>query len=314
MKNKVRKSIRRKISALLVLTVSAVLFAACGSTQSADTSDSADADTAESEDASDDDEVTIVTVGSRYDNLEIWEAVNAELEDDNIQVENIAFESSVNLNDLLIAGEIDMNCAQHYAAIEYTKASDDKYADLIALGDMGISTLDLYSNKYDSVDDLPDGATIALPNDVMNGGRALIILADNGLLTLDDNYEQFPDETNIVDNPKNLQFTEVASDSMIRILDDVDAGFAYSPNAVDAGLDLEEDPILKDVLDLENNETQSQFIIVFTGVAGDEENEVYQKVIEAYHTEAVWKAYKEIYNGGTIPVVDGVAIDIDSLK
>ena len=97
---------------------------------------------------------------------------------------------------------------------------------------------------------------------------------------------------------------------MISILDDVDAGFAYSPNAVDAGLNPETDPIFKDELDLKNNSTQFQFVIIFTGEEGDENNEVYKKVIDAYHSEEVYKVYKEVFKGSTIPVTDGEPIDL----
>ncbi len=254
--------------------------------------------------------IITVNVASRYDSVKIWEALNKILEPDNIKVVNKAYDASVNLNDLLIAGDVDLNVAQHYAAIEYFKASSDKYADLVALGDIHISTIDLYSNKYDSVDALPAGATIAIPNDVMNGGRALTVLDKEGIIKLNDDYKGFPDEKNIVENPKNLKFKKVDSSSMIRVLDDVDAGFAYSLNAVDAGLNPAVDPILKDTLDLKNNPTQKQFIIVFTGVKGDENNEVYKKIIQAYHSEEIYKVYKEVFKGGNIPVDNGEPVDL----
>ena len=256
------------------------------------------------------DEVTVVHVGSRYDNVEIWEAVNEKLKDDNIRVENKAYDSSVNLNELLVSGEIDLNVAQHYAYYNYVKAQDEKFSKLKALGDIAISTIDLYSNKYKSIDELPDGAKIAIPNDVNNGGRALSVLEKAGLIKLKEGHDIIPSQTDIVENPKNIVFEEVASSSMISILEDVDAGFAYSPNAVDAGLDPQTDPIFKDELDLKNNETQFQFVIIFTGEEGDENNEVYKKIIDAYHSEEVYKVYKEVFKGSTIPVTDGTPIDL----
>ena len=256
--------------------------------------------------------VTVVKTGARYDDIELWEAVNEQLKDDNIVVENTAYDSSVNLNDLVVSGEIDLNVAQHYAYLNYIKESDEKYANLEALGDISISTIDLYSKKYKSVDELPDGAKIAIPNDINNGGRALSVLEKAGLIKLKEDHGVIPEQTDIVENPKNIQFEEVATSSMVTILDDVDAGFAYSPNAVDAGFDTDKDPIFKDELDLENNSTQHQFIIIFTGEKGDENNEVYKKVIDAYHQEAVYKAYKEVFKGSTIPVVDGKPIDLSN--
>ena len=245
------------------------------------------------------DKVTVVQVGSRYDDVEIWEAVNEKLKDDNIRVENKAYDSSVNLNELLVSGEIDLNVAQHYAYFNYVKAQDEKFSKLKALGDIAISTIDLYSKKYKSIDELPDGAKIAIPNDVNNGGRALSVLEKAGLIKLKEGHDIIPSQTDIVENPKNIVFEEVATSSMISILEDVDAGL--SP---------ETDPIFKDELDLKNNETQFQFVIIFTGEEGDENNEVYKKVIDAYHSEEVYKVYKEVFKGSTIPVTDGAPIDL----
>ncbi|MDR0500884.1 MAG: hypothetical protein LBG97_06535 [Coriobacteriales bacterium] len=255
-------------------------------------------------------QTTIVNVASRYDSVEVWDAVNKLLEADNIKVVNKAYDAAVNLNDLLIAGDVDLNVAQHYAAIDYFKSADKKYDVLVPLGDIHISTIDLYSNKYKDVNELPNGANIAIPNDAMNGGRALMVLAKADLITLDSNYVGFPDETNITANPKNFHFVKIDSSSMIRVLDDVDAGFAYSLNAVDANLNPIIDPILNDKLDLQNDATQKQFVIVFTGVNGDEKNEVYQKVVKAFHNDEVYKVYKEVYKGGNIPVADGKPIDL----
>jgi len=258
----------------------------------------------------DGEEVTIVNVACRNDYQEIWDAVNEELADENIKVINTAYDTSVNLNELLVAGDIDMNVAQHYAYLEFVKGSDAKFADLTSMGELHIATLDLYSNKYDSVEDIPDGSTISIPNDYMNGGRALLLLEKAGVLTLDKEWEDFPDYTNIVENPKNLEFLEIASDSMVITLDDVAAGFVYSINAVDGGLDPIEDPIFRDAIDFDGDPVQRGFIIVFTVNPEDVDNEVFQKVVEAYHAESVYKVYKEVYNNSMIPVDDGNPIDL----
>lgn len=296
--NKKANLIKKIITAGLAATLLISSLTGCGS-EAKETSASTKSD-----------KVTVVKVGSRYDDVEIWEAVNEILKDDNIRVENKAYDSSVNLNELLVSGEIDLNVAQHYAYFNYVKAQDEKFSKLKELGDIAISTIDLYSNKYKSIDELPDGAKIAIPNDVNNGGRALSVLEKAGLIKLKEGHDIIPSQTDIVENPKNIVFEEVATSSMISILDDVDAGFAYSPNAVDAGLSPETDPIFKDELDLKNNETQFQFVIIFTGEEGDENNEVYKKVIDAYHSEEVYKVYKEVFKGSTIPVTDGTPIDL----
>jgi D-methionine transport system substrate-binding protein len=257
-------------------------------------------------------EKTVVNVACRNDFPEIWDAVNKRLESENIVVINTGYDNSINLNELLLAGDIDMNVAQHYAYLDLVQSQNARFKDLIALDTIHIATLDLYSNKFKSVKDLPDGATVAIPNDVMNGGRALLILERAGLLTLNRDYRGFPDETNIAENPKNIQLLEIASASMVITLNDVDAGFVYSINAVDGGLDPIGGPIFRDDIDFAKNENQDRFVIIFTARSGDADNAVYRKIIDAYHSAPVYKLYKDIYKYSLIPIADGKAIDLDS--
>lgn len=255
-------------------------------------------------------EKIVVNVACRNDLPEIWDAVNKELEDDNIQVINTGYDTSINLNELLLAGDIDMNVAQHYAYLDLMQSQNERFKDLIPLGTIHIATLDLYSKKFKTVDDLPKGATVAIPNDVMNGGRALLVLERTGLITLNRDYKVFPDETNIVENPKDLRLLEIASDSMVITLNDVEAGFVYSVNAVDGGLDPIKDPIFRDTIDFSKNEKQDRFIILFTARSKDADNEIYKKIIDAYHSDPVYKVYKEVYKNSMIPVVDNKPVDL----
>jgi D-methionine transport system substrate-binding protein len=258
-------------------------------------------------------EPVVVNVACRNDYQEIWDAVNEELADDGIKVVNTAYDTSVNLNELLVEGDIAINVAQHYAAMEYVKASDPKFEGLTAIGDIHISTLDLYSNKYKSLDELPEGATIAIPNDFMNGGRALNVLATSGAITLRPDAPSLPTAEDITENPKNFVFQDIASDMMVRILDDVDAGFVYSVNAVDGGLDPRTDPVYSDIIDFTTNPNEKQFIIIFTVRAEDVDNPTYKKIVEAYHSKRVQEAYRDVYGISLIPIVDGKPIDVDKL-
>jgi D-methionine transport system substrate-binding protein len=257
-------------------------------------------------------EIITVNVACRNDYQEIWDAVNAELADDGIKVINTAYDTSVNLNDLLVEGDIELNVAQHYAALEYIKGSDAKFADLTAIGDIHISTLDLYSNKHDSIEALPQGAVIAIPNDFMNGGRALNVLATSGAITLRSDAPALPTADDIIDNPKGFVFQDIASDMMVRVLDDVDAGFVYAVNAVDGGLDPNTDAIYNDIIDFTVNPNEKLFIIIFTARGEDANNPTYQKIVEAYHSPSVQKVYQDVYGGTLIPIVDNKPIDVSS--
>jgi D-methionine transport system substrate-binding protein len=303
-----KQTLKKGLIAALVLVLALSLMTACGS-KKADTP-AAPANTGSAAATDTPAEKIVVNVACRNDYPEIWDAVNAELADDNIEVVNTAYDTSVNLNELLLAGDIDMNVAQHYAYLNLAKGSDPKFEALDAIGEIHIATLDLYSDKYTSVDEIPDGATIAIPNDPLNGGRAILGLEKTGLIKLDETYDIFPDETNIIENPKNIKFLEIASDSMVITLQDVDAGFVYSINAVDGNLDPTSDPIFKDKLDILNNPAQKNFVIIFTARSEDKDNATLQKIIDAYHTDSVYKVYKEVYKNSIIPVKEGVPVDL----
>jgi D-methionine transport system substrate-binding protein len=279
-------SLKKGIAFAFALVLALSLMTACGSktedTPSAPADSPAAADSsAEAEKPAAPAEKIIVNVACRNDYPEIWDAVNAELADDNIEVVNTAYDTSVNLNELLIAGDIDMNVAQHYAYLNTVKGSDPKFDGLTAIGDIHIATLDLYSKDYATVEEIPDGALISIPNDPMNGGRALLVLEKAGLLKLDTAWEGYPDETNIAENPKNIEFLEIASDSMVITLEDVDAGLVYSINAVDGGLDPTSDPIFNDVLDIAGDPVQRNFIIIFTARTENDIAAMLPKLIKA---------------------------------
>ncbi|MDR2176068.1 MAG: hypothetical protein LBO82_09080 [Synergistaceae bacterium] len=254
-------------------------------------------------------DVKTIQVACRDDYQEIWDAVNEELAKDNLRVVNTAYINAININDLLIAGDIDMNTAQHYSWLEKVKASGEKYKSLQAIGEIHIATLDLYSKKHKSLDALPEGAEISLPSDI-NGSRALLILETSGLIKLKHSADGFPMTEDIIENPKKFVFREIASEAMVRTLEDVDAGFVYSINAVDGGLDPVKDPILRNNLDFDTNAFQRNFVIVFTARGEDADNPDYRKVVNAYHTDRVYKVYKDIYKNSLIPVFNGKAVDL----
>ena len=202
-----------------------------------------------------------------------------------------------------------MNTAQHYSWLANVKTLHEKYKSLAAIGEIHIATLDLYSKKHKSLDTLPDGAEISLPSDI-NGSRALLVFETSGLIKLKDGVSGFPTTEDIVENPKKNVFKEIPSETMVRALEDVDAGFVYSINAVDGGLDPVKDPILHNNLDFDTNAFQRKFVVVFTARGEDAGNLDYRKVIEAYHSDRVHKVYKDVYKNSLIPVSDGKAVDL----
>lgn len=93
----------------------------------------------------------------------------------------------------------------------------------------------IYSKKVKALDELKDGASVAIPNDPTNGGRALILMAKAGIITLKDNNDIKATVQDIVSNPKNIQFQEVEAAQLPRVLDDVDAAVINTNYAMQAG-------------------------------------------------------------------------------
>jgi D-methionine transport system substrate-binding protein len=169
----------------------------------------------------------------------------AEIVDDlaakGISLEIIEFTDYVTPNVALIAGDIDANFFQH---IPYLESNDEWTTKLVSAFGVHIEPFGLYSKKYKSLEQIPSGAVIAIPNDPTNGGRALLLLEDNGLITLKPDAGFETTVLDIVSNPKNLRFRSLEAAQLPRSLDDVDAACINGNYALEAGLSPVNDSII----------------------------------------------------------------------
>jgi D-methionine transport system substrate-binding protein len=169
----------------------------------------------------------------------------AEIEDDlaaqGIKLEIVEFTDYVTPNTALIAGDLDANFFQH---IPYLESNDEWTAKLVSAFGVHIEPFGLYSRKYKSLAEIPSGATIAIPNDPSNGGRALLLLEDNGLITLKPDAGLEATVLDIASNPKNLKFSALEAAQLPRSLGDVDAACINGNYALDAGLSPVSDSII----------------------------------------------------------------------
>ncbi len=280
MKTSRQRIAKRFIVALMAIAVMGTLVTACNASKKNQA------------------EIT-VTVGTTSDDPTIWDAVQAELdakgEKIKIKIVNLAG-ATPNVN--LAEGEIDLNAFQHYAY--FNKNKEDLRLDLTAIGETLIVPLNLFSKKYKSLDNLPDKAKIALPDDPTNQGRALSVLKNAGLIKLSPDAGYNALLRDIISNPKELSFVEMTGAQLPRVLDDVDAAIINCGYATDAGLDPVNDPIYKDKIDLKNPE-QQPFINIIAARTADKDNETYKKVVEAYHTQQVADAIAKVYKKAAIP-------------
>lgn len=218
-----------------------------------------------------------------------------QLAEQGITLEIVEFTDYVMPNEALQAGEIEANYFQH---LPYLESYNNEHGyNLVSAGGIHIEPMALYSTKYDSVDAIPDGATIAIPNDPTNEGRALLLLANNGLIELseDAGVEAIP--ADITSNPHGYEFTEIEAASLPRVIGDVDAAIINGNYAIPAGLIATRDGLL-----IEGGE--SPYVNVIAVRDGDQDKPEVQALVEALKSSVVSDYVAEHYPNGEVILVD----------
>jgi D-methionine transport system substrate-binding protein len=223
---------------------------------------------------------------------EILEFVKDDLAEEGVELEIVEFTDYVTPNLALSDGSIDANYFQHVPYLN--QFSTDRGLDLVPVTKVHIEPIGLYSDKYTDVDQLPEGSKIAVPNDPSNEGRALILLHNNGIITLEDPSDLNATPLDIVENPKNIKFEELEAAQLPRVLPDVAGAVINTNYALEADLN----PV-DDALVLESSE--SPYVNILVVRAGDEDNENIQKLVEALNTTKVKEFILEEYEGAIVP-------------
>lgn len=241
-------------------------------------------------------EETVIKVGVCGENNEQWEPITESLAKEGIKLELVKFSDYSLPNQALADGEIDMNAFQHYTFLN--TEIENKGFDLTPIGETLITVLGLYSDKIKSVDELKEGDKIALPNDTTNLGRGLNVIASTGLIKLNPEAGYKPEVSDIIENPLNLEFVEVDSSQTVSLLPDVAAAIINSNFVLDAGMSPQEDAIYTKPID----EFDKPYVNILVVRTEDKDNELYKKVVEAYHTDEVKAAIDKMYQGTTVTV------------
>ena len=212
-----------------------------------------------------------------------------------ITLEIKEFTDYVTPNDAVEYGEIDANYFQH---IPYLESFNTEHGyHLVNAGGIHVEPIALYSSKYSSLSDLPNGAVIAIPNDPTNEGRALLLLQSAGLIKLraDAGLEAIP--LDITENPKNFKFSENEAATLPRVLSDVDAAIINGNYAIPAGLVATRDGLFVEGAD-------SPYVNVIAVKEGNENNPAIKALIEALKSDEVAAFVAEKYKNGEVVLVD----------
>ena len=238
----------------------------------------------------------VIKVGATPDpHAAMLSQVVDQLADEGYTLEIVEFTDYVTPNEALASGELDANFYQHLPYME--SANAERGYSLVSAGGIHIEPLAVYSQKYASLDDIPDGAVFGIPNDPTNEGRALLLLQSAGLIKLADDAGLEAVPADIVDNPHDFSFTEIEAASLPRVLPDVDAAVINGNYAIPAGLIATRDGLYVEGAD-------SPYVNVIAVRSGSENEPKIQALVEALKSDAVREYVAERYPNGEVVLVD----------
>ena len=286
-----RKTILAAASAALALSLILTGCGSSGSSSSSTDSSSAASTSGGSSAAS----VTLTVGASPSPHAEILnDVVKPLLAEQGINLVVQEFDDYIIPNTALEAGELDANYFQHEPYLEEFNAENGTH---LAVGaKVHFETMAIYPGKTTTLEDLPDGGTIAVPNDTTNEARALQLLAAQGLITLKDGVGLSATVADIVDNPKNLKIEEVVAAQIPNLLADVDLGVANGNYALGAGI--ADTAIAKEDATSEAAQTYPNVLAIREG---DDRPEI-QALIKAMTSPEVKSYIENTYKGTVIAV------------
>ncbi|ALP43711.1 methionine ABC transporter substrate-binding lipoprotein MetQ [Aeromonas schubertii] len=208
-----------------------------------------------------------------------------------LQVEVVTFSDYVTPNVALNDGSIDLNAFQHKPYLD--AQVKDRGFKLVPVGNTFVYPIAGYSKKIKSLDELKEGAQVAVPNDPTNLGRSLILLAKQGLLTLKDNGNLNATVLDIVANPKNLKIVELEAAQLPRSLEDVDLAIINTTFA--SQIDLTPN---RDGLFVEDKE--SPYVNLIVARESNKDEQKVKEFVQSFQTEEVYKKGDELFKGGLV--------------
>lgn len=246
--------------------------------------------------------IGVVGAGDPY-----WKTYTEAAAAEGITVDLVDFSEYAQPNPALTAGELDLNQFQHVIYLATYNVQSD--ADLVPVGATAIYPLGLYSAKYDSVDDIPAGETVAVPNDESNQARGLLVLQSAGLIELKDGGSIFSTVADVLDTSK-VKVEALDAAFTATSLPDVAAAIINNDFVTDAGLSFDDAIATDDPSD----PNALPYVNIFAARAEDADNPTYRKLVEIYqNTPEVQEGVQEA-SGNTAVLLKTPASDlVDSL-
>ncbi|MGN8769588.1 MetQ/NlpA family ABC transporter substrate-binding protein [Paenibacillus barengoltzii] len=291
----------KKWTLSLLTLVLVLVLAACGSNNAANNgaagntageTSAAEGNAADSGNQTAAEPVKLV-VGATVPHADILKFIAPKLKEEGVELEVKEFTDYVQPNVQLYEKELDANYFQHQPYLDEQNSQNG--FDLVPVVGVHVEPFGAYSNKIKSADELADGATIAIPNDPTNGGRALLLLQKQGLIKLKDDAGITATAKDIVENPKNLKFKETDAAMLPRLLPEVDLALINTNFALKANLNP-----TKDALFIEDKD--SPYTNLLVARPDNKDSEAIQKLAKALTSDEVRTFINDTYEGALVPV------------
>lgn len=288
---------------LLALTLALVLclgLAACGGGTSTDTDTNADtsSDADTNGDATTNGETITLTVGATPNpHAEILAQVKDDLAAEGIDLVVKEYSDYVVPNTAVEEGDLDANYFQHTPYME--KFNEENGTHLVSVGKIHYEPMGIYPGLTKTLEELPDGATIAVPNDATNEARALQLLAAQGLIELKEDAGLNATPNDITSNPKNLQFKELEAAMLPQTASEVDLSVINSNFAMEGGMNPATDALASEDADSEAAQTFANIVAV---KEGHENDPAIQALVKALQSDKVKEYIEKTYSGAVVAV------------
>ncbi|MDO4733490.1 MAG: MetQ/NlpA family ABC transporter substrate-binding protein [Bacillota bacterium] len=280
-RRKAERKLKRKLKKAMLLFLGLLaclpLLAACGSPE---------------------EEALCLRVGASITpHAEILRQAETALAEQGITLEIVEFTDYVQPNLAVESGDLDANYFQHRPYLE--QFNQDNGTHLRAIAELHYEAMGIYKGRLSSLEELYDGASIALPNDATNEARALLLLAANGVIRMREGADLNATVLDIAENPYNIEFIEMEAAQIPLSLQDVDFGIINGNYALQAGLNAAEDAVASEAPDSEGARSYANVLCV---KEGNEENEAILALIRALSTEELRSYIQENYGGLVVPL------------
>lgn len=243
------------------------------------------------------DDKTITVAASPTPHAEISEAAKDLLKEKGYTLEIKEFDDYPQQNVVVDEGEFDANYFQHQPYLD--NFNEEKGSDLVSAAKIHYEPLGIYPGASEDLENIKDGAKIAVPNDATNEARALLLLEENGIITLKEDAGLNATKKDVEENPHNIEIVELDAAQIARVVEELDFVVLNGNYALDAGFNVQTDAIAKEEADSEAAQTYANIIAV---KKENKDSEKIKALVEVLQSEEIGKFITDTYEGAVVPM------------